>query len=1736
VKAPRAPRLEKRRAAEFSAELQERARAWLPAWSLADEEHDFGRALLEIAARFSSEVAQRLDIAGEKMRRGFLDWLAERGDAARPARMPVVFKLTDAAREGVLASAPVRMQADAGGTPVVFETEKDVRIVPGQLAVVVGVDADADAFYLPPPGLSDLNPLEPLPTQWQVKSFAAAGAINFQLDPEAGLLPDTIIEAEGEQYRIVSADKDLIMIDPPLVAALPKDTLVTKVTTFSPFDQKTRNQQQHALYLGDAELLNVEAAATIEVVGASTLREGFTWQYWGKVDGKDEVAWQPLAFDDEKQKTVSDAIVLTKPKGAIEETEIGGKKSRWIRAFEKTVEASADPFTADDFSVRVNSSACGNQLTDCPPVIPVESPKAEAMANTTPLVLDNIFLPLGREPRQFDAFYLGSNEAFSKKGAQVRLCFELADPTFTSLAVLRGGTNRDRVIAGVGRDRALHLFQFRVAQKVATVSSFRGRDALRPPLPGDSGAVPTQTKPRFLNPKCRPVISNTGNDFFVKVAGGGSIWTWHENDTDAKLSGWKEFDPLPEAPDAPTRIDDIVPVNKANVSQVVLSNCHLWIHDGTEWSDIKTENQTTSQPVRLCALVPILDANLAPGADMVGVSSDNRLQRVATDGKCTPLPLVFNVNNEHLVDAGVAPTGSTCKLDAIRPVAFSAGVGRLAVVTANDARDKLVCYREDPILPNPEVLSVDLPAGDQVIGSTVDLSFLDLGPQFSVLCKTAADATYIASWQPFGPEPFVKEILFRSNLSNLGSLNGAPVTLFDYIVAPGSRGDLLIAPFLSSERRLLTAQAEQHGVILPDTNNPFAAGDFFSVIDAIGVRVSREIAPDGVLKPAPDATEVLYPVTTAFPGLAADPSLLGFRITTSTLVGVAQANADELGLDGADTTTTSGTFLVIKDGSDIDLYEVDHVNPGTPRVAVLTSSMPNNTPSTYAIPEPSVSRIAAIIRLNAVEGNWPASLLEQARLYFPTAIPPEQRAKAFKLNVDRPEVIALQILWNTPPAVGDRYVIDATLGAWQHVLADTSSNPELSWEYSNGTAWGSLILEEEGTLNLKNTGAVRFKVPDDIAAVDWAGKTNHWIRARLIGGDYGREELTVTQEETAPKVIKQKVERSTEGIRPPSVVELHITYGYCKGVRPSFVLAEDSGTVRDQSDANRTPGAIVEAFVPLALTLGRLGKSVAAKESDKPKELCFPVDDPETVVPEPPKAEDCPECDCQTLHLKKAELAQAVAKTSNARITGRELYIGLAATLSEAPVNVLLLVNEQPHTKYAPMLIEALSADRFVPIVADDATRALGESGVLSMTFAVQPTRSELFGKKNLTWLRLIPKEADEDWLPTLRGAYLNAAWASAKETLTRELLGSSDGAPNLTVTLARPPALRHTLELRVREPLGDEERIELLRQDPNSVLSAVDGLDGDWVLWKQVIDPDDEPDTERVYALDETKGEIRFGDGQHGRIPPVGRDSIVAFTYARTEPDPTGGDRVPGNTIESRTPLNLVSPVETVESVTAADQAAGGAPPESDDRVLRYGYARVRHRDRAVTAQDLEDLALESSPDIVQARAFVRRGYIRLVVVMRGKDPVPTAAQIRELRRLLLDAAPVSLSAPNALRIEGPRIRRLRVELELLVETLDRAGEVSAAVKQKLLEFFDTGTGGIDEDGWQLGAKPSEEDIAFAISDSPHLEAIGSVKLHEITADGTELPALEGGSPREIVMLADDPIRIQFETAEVMA
>jgi hypothetical protein len=89
--------------------------------------------------------------------------------------------------------------------------------------------------------------------------------------------------------------------------------------------------------------------------------------------------------------------------------------------------------------------------------------------------------------------------------------------------------------------------------------------------------------------------------------------------------------------------------------------------------------------------------------------------------------------------------------------------------------------------------------------------------------------------------------------------------------------------------------------------------------------------------------------------------------------------------------------------------------------------------------------------------------------------------------------------------------------------------------------------------------------------------------------------------------------------------------------------------------------------------------------------------------------------------------------------------------------------------------------------------------------------------------------------------------------------------------------------------------------------------------------------------------------------------------------------------------------------------------------------------------------------------------------------------------------------------------------------------------VKARIASLFDPAAGGGDKDGWPLGANPSEDDIALALVDTQDLEGLGQVTLREVTPDGVERPWPDAVRRDELVMLDDDPVRLEVMTVEVI-
>lgn len=181
---------------------------------------------------------------------------------------------------------------------------------------------------------------------------------------------------------------------------------------------------------------------------------------------------------------------------------------------------------------------------------------------------------------------------------------------------------------------------------------------------------------------------------------------------------------------------------------------------------------------------------------------------------------------------------------------------------------------------------------------------------------------------------------------------------------------------------------------------------------------------------------------------------------------------------------------------------------------------------------------------------------------------------------------------------------------------------------------------------------------------------------------------------------------------------------------------------------------------------------------------------------------------------------------------------------------------------------------------------------------------------------------------PQLAAVTPNTVPARNLVSVAEELLGVAEGHPDEVFTLLHAPVDAGTIAVQVRP-------------DPPAPVED----------WQQVEDflaaaPDD-----TVYTLDPDRGEVVFGNGVRGRIPPAGAEIVaVAYRYG-------GG---PAGNVPAGALSQLRSAVPGVDSVTNLRPAAGGSVRQSLADLKRAAPALLRRQERAVTAEDYASLARE--------------------------------------------------------------------------------------------------------------------------------------------------------------------------------
>jgi hypothetical protein len=296
------------------------------------------------------------------------------------------------------------------------------------------------------------------------------------------------------------------------------------------------------------------------------------------------------------------------------------------------------------------------------------------------------------------------------------------------------------------------------------------------------------------------------------------------------------------------------------------------------------------------------------------------------------------------------------------------------------------------------------------------------------------------------------------------------------------------------------------------------------------------------------------------------------------------------------------------------------------------------------------------------------------------------------------------------------------------------------------------------------------------------------------------------------------------------------------------------------------------------------------------------------------------------------------------------------------------------------------------------------------------------------------------------------------------EELGVGTGRPRQRLRTGRAPVL------------PDLHRVRVAGTEWKAVDSLVSSVAGD-----------------RHYELDRDTGEVRFGDGTHGAIPP--EDAEITIDYL------TGGG-ASGN-VTAGAIVVLREAIAHVARVHNRWPATGGLDAEPVEDVRMRAPALLRAGWRAVSANDFERLTRLASPRVARASCLAEPGVARVVVI-----PHPEGAGDDENFASMLPGDPVFdevvefLDERRAvgvrLVVEPPEYQGVRVVATVTRTDGDEPTEaVHARAAAAIRTYLHPVRGGRDGRGWPFGRPVVAGELFGVLLDVPGVDLVDEVYLH---------------------------------------
>lgn len=614
----------------------------------------------------------------------------------------------------------------------------------------------------------------------------------------------------------------------------------------------------------------------------------------------------------------------------------------------------------------------------------------------------------------------------------------------------------------------------------------------------------------------------------------------------------------------------------------------------------------------------------------------------------------------------------------------------------------------------------------------------------------------------------------------------------------------------------------------------------------------------------------------------------------------------------------------------------------------------------------------------------------------------------------------------------------------------------LKWEYWNGTGW-EVLKVLDNTDALKRSHDVVIETCPFIPVIEINGLLNRWVRVRIVSengyGAAGKYE---------PKKAGTIVGRLSHKLKKAE-------------------KKNGDGQDRITSGFEYTPPTYTPPFIQ-ALTI-----SYSYKDAELGRVKAFNNFQYKELPSKHPR---------EPYEVSKEEMPS--------------FYLGFKENIAGVPLTLFFAVkeklfNEAPKriknqgypddlkyldeaTGLAWKYYNGVSWEEFS---VDDETDHLRSGGIVRFLVPSDIESTSEFGVE-LHWIKAELKDGMWAVCPRLKGIFLNTVWALNSVTIRDEILGSGNGEPNLTVTFSSEPVLEGQV-IEVQEaniPTKDElKTLESERgKDAVRIIEEAGEIKEVWVRWNEVKNFALSGPLSRHYVLDREQGTITFGDGVRGIVPPIGKNNIIARYYR------TGGG-VRGD-VASGTITSLKRTIPYIDRVINHVSSSGGMDQEIIERAVNRGPHTIKNRNRAVTAEDFEWLALGASQYVARAKCLAKNGNITVVIVPKYESdaPLPDAGLLDSVARYIKDRA--FFTVINRIEFVGPEYKVIDAYVKVKPVLPGESTLVSDRIKERLKTFLHPLKGGPRGEGWDFGQAMVTSEVAAVIDDIAGVDYVKELVL----------------------------------------